>query len=94
MFEIINDVEAVFWFIIGLVFLARGMMATVTYRRYCLIVGVAFMLFGVSDVVEAHTGAWWRPWWLLGWKASCLFVLVFILVGYVRSRRDSTDNHE
>lgn len=26
--------------------------------------------FGVSDLVESQTGAWWSPWWLLAWKAA------------------------
>jgi hypothetical protein len=37
-----------------------------------LIVGTLFVLFGSSDVVEAQTGAWWRPLWLLAWKGVCL----------------------
>lgn len=38
------------------------------------------MAFGVSDIIELQTGAWWRPWWLLLLKAACL--LSFAQTGY------------
>ncbi|MBE7458640.1 MAG: hypothetical protein KJ057_17160 [Phycisphaerae bacterium] len=41
---------------------------------------MTFLAFGASDVVEADTGAWWRPWWLLAWKAACLAVLLTLLI--------------
>gem|GEM_PF-3089523 len=41
---------------------------------------VFLALFGVSDFVEVHTGAWWRPWWLLAWKGDCIFALAGIYV--------------
>jgi hypothetical protein len=37
-----------------------------------------FAFFGLSDLVEVTTGAWWRPWWLLAWKAACLLGLIAI----------------
>jgi hypothetical protein len=47
---------------------------------------IAFTLavFGGSDLVEARTGAWWRPWWLFVWKAACVLVL---LLGFIRYYR-------
>ncbi|MFO0838632.1 MAG: hypothetical protein U1D55_08875 [Phycisphaerae bacterium] len=50
------------------------------------IVASTLVVFGVSDLVEAHTGAWWRPWWLLTWKAACLAVLALTIWPAVRQR--------
>ena len=36
-------------------------------------------LFGLSDIVEIQTGAWWQPWWLLVWKGACISGLVLLL---------------
>jgi hypothetical protein len=30
------------------------------------------VLFGISDLIEIFTGAWWRPWPLLMLKGCCL----------------------
>lgn len=87
MFESLNYIEAVFWAIVGLAFLIRSLSRTNRQRLQSLIAAGAFILFGASDVVEAQTGAWWRPWWLLAWKAACLVVLACLLTGHVRRRR-------
>ena len=47
----------------------------------------ALLMFGVSDVVEAQTGAWYRPWPLLVLKSLC--VLSIAISGWLlwRTRR-------
>ncbi len=86
MFETINYIEAALWDIIGLCFLVVASRRS-EYRSRCVLLGIVFIAFGGSDVVEVQTGAWWRPWWLLVWKASCLAVMVEAAVWYVRRRR-------
>ena len=87
MFESLNYIEAVFWAIIGLVFFIRSLSRTDRQQPQSRIAAGAFILFGVSDLVEVQTGAWWRPWWLLAWKAACLAVLVWLAAGYLRRQR-------
>lgn len=87
MFEIVNYIEAGLWGLFAVGFAVRTRRAGEARGR-CLIAACAFLFFGLSDVVEAHTGAWWRPWWLLAWKASCL--LVFLLLVIDRHRRTRT----
>jgi hypothetical protein len=42
------------------------------------LLAATLVAFGISDVVEAQTGAWYEPWWLLAWKAVCiLLILIF-----------------
>jgi len=78
MFVLSNRIEAALWLVIALamtVAAARG----ARIRFDCTIAAVAFALFGISDLVEAKTGAWWRPWWLLAWKAACVFAFLWLL---------------
>ena len=77
----INLAEAALWGTMALlaIVLAASRRATASYlhtSRLGLVV-LAFTLaaFGASDVVETYTGAWWRPWWLLVWKAACVLCL-------------------
>ncbi len=85
----------------GLFNLAEGtlgiLVALVTLRmpleRRWVVFG-GFIAFGISDFVEIHTGAWWRPWWLLGWKAACLLAFVPPLFQHLRSRDRGGDPDE
>jgi len=56
------------------------------FTSFGWISGVICVLFGVSDLIEARTGAWWRPWWLCCWKAVCLTGMVACFLKYNRDR--------
>ena len=43
---------------------------------------VALFWFGISDFIEARTGAWYRPPGLLLWKAACVAALLHCLFRY------------
>ena len=84
----INYIEAFFWFVIGLVHC--GFLIRPALRGSKLVAACTFFAFGASDLVEMYTGAWWRPWWLLIWKAMCILVLLVLLVRnakYLRASR-------
>jgi hypothetical protein len=71
-----NLIEAGFWIVLGVGLAIGGMRRGRAIARLGLLSGTILCLFGVSDLVEASTGAWWRPWWLLSGKvpaspASC-----------------------
>ena len=87
MFETINYLEAALWCAIGLGFLVRAVRLSAKERGKCAMLGIVFIAFAGSDVLEVQTGAWWRPWWLFVWKAGCLAVMVQQLVQYLRRRR-------
>ena len=86
-FALGNQLEAGFWILIGLIFAATSVWKSGPIRLRCLEAAIALVLFGCSDLVEAHTGAWWRPWWLLVWKAACVLVLAGLTIDYWRRRR-------
>ena len=80
--RVYNQFEAGLWFLIALVLV-------VCYRRrlpqpWRWLLPAAFALFGVSDVIELDTGAWWRPWWLGVMKAACVLVFVLALRAHLR----------
>jgi len=81
-----NYIEGVFWTIVGIVLVIAGQRANRTYRVLSIVASSVLIVFGISDFVEAQTGAWWRPLWLLGWKALCLLVLTWCYWKYRRIR--------
>ena len=78
-FGLANLTEALLWAVMALVCLIRGLTRP-TSRTVFYIAAVTLFLFGLSDVVEVRTGAWWSPWWLLLWKALCVVTLVTLVV--------------
>jgi hypothetical protein len=74
-------------FLIGAGFAVVAWRSTGIARRDCGVAAATLVLFGISDIVEADTGAWYRPWWLLAWKGLCLLVLSWLLWRYMRSLR-------
>lgn len=78
MFEAANYVEAALWVMIAAALAITGVRVPHRRRLSCA-AAIAFCAFGASDLVEARTGAWWRPWWLLVWKGLCIAVLLACL---------------
>lgn len=76
-----NLVEAALWAAMAVVVLVR-------WRRPAgIVLAGALLAFGLSDVVETRTGAWYRPWWLLAWKGVALLAIVTCGVRVARSSR-------
>ncbi len=85
MFQWTNILEGILWLTIGVVVFA------VHRTRAAAGIALALALFGVSDWIEASTGAWWRPWWLLAVKLACVSVLLTSLIVHLRKRRAAND---
>ena len=83
MFQTANYVEAALWCVVGLFFIAHA-IATQRSGRASANAALTFLLFGASDIVEAKTAAWWRPWWLLCWKSACLLSMITLFVKHKR----------
>ena len=84
MFKTGNYIESGLWILIGLVFVVYALRRSGGARRLCSIAAPVFVLFGISDIVEADTGAWYKPWWLFAWKAICVASMVCLLFANVR----------
>lgn len=79
-----NYIESALWFTIALGLLVQSFKLgkSDAYFKICIIASVAFVAFGVSDIIEAQTGAWWRPFSLLVLKASCVLTFVLCFIKY------------
>lgn len=97
-----NLFEAALWFAISAVFFFRGRVRaggsapeSQTMRRELFQLAVAFAAFGLSDIIESRTGAWWAPWWLLALKTVCVLVFLRAFWRYragLRARRKAGVN--
>ncbi|HRX85012.1 MAG TPA: hypothetical protein P5572_08340 [Phycisphaerae bacterium] len=83
MFRTANLIEAAFWIAVGAAFLIVALRRR-QGRASAASAAVVFIAFGVSDIVETTTGAWWRPWWLLVWKGVCVLALLTLFVRWRR----------
>ena len=59
---------------------------TVRRRRILLIAATGFLAFAASDLIEAQTGAWWRPWWLVVLKGSCLATFLGCFIAWRKAQ--------
>ncbi len=88
MSKLFNHLEIFIWAIIGVVTFAIGVTKPRPERRLFFVAAIGLVLFGISDYFESTTGKlWWRPWWLLMWKASCIAVMLVVFGVVLRRRR-------
>ena len=81
-----NYLEAFLWFCFAIGFAVNAGKTSGKTRIHRLITTLIFLLFGGSDIVEVQTGAWWSPWWLFVWKATCILSMVILFWVYLRDR--------
>ena len=87
-FRTINYIEAGVWAVMGVGFAGRALLRRGRGRGACAGAAVVLLAFGLSDIVETRTGAWWHPWWLLVWKGACVLILAGLVARWwVTSRR-------
>ena len=79
-----NLIEAALWFVLGAGLLIYAWLREPHLRPTLRILAITILCFGGSDLVEARTGAWWKPWWLFVWKAACVLVMTACIVRYYR----------
>ncbi len=87
-FVLSNRIEAGFWIVTGIALLVASFRLAGVAAKEARLGALVFAIFGGSDIVEATTGAWWRPWWLLAWKGLCLLALVVLLIRYIKRRKN------
>ena len=77
-----NIIEGFYWLGISLVFFVPALRSREKNRLFCLLGGLAFVSAALSEFCEVHTGAWWKPWWLLVWKISFGPVFILMVIWY------------
>ncbi len=70
--SVFNGCEAALWLVFAVAVTVRYCRSDIGPRRWSQLTAVFFVLFGISDVIEIQTGAWWRPPGLLVLKVICL----------------------
>jgi hypothetical protein len=80
--SLFNYFEAAMWFGVAITLFIRRDKSNPGLTKLAIITSLSFALFGVSDLVEASTGAWWRPLWLLGLKGLCVLSFVCCWIKY------------
>ncbi len=90
--EIANRIEAGIWFVVALILLVRALRSEQHLKRIIMILSGSFIVFGISDLIEAKSGAWWQPLWLLFLKAVCLILFFFGFRAYFRAMKPGSDN--
>lgn len=83
---IFNSIEAAFWISVGMTVWGKNRQPSL-HQRLAQFAAIWFVLFGISDIIEVYTGAWWRPFSLLVFKGACLTALVTCAVVYARTQR-------
>jgi putative Ca2+/H+ antiporter (TMEM165/GDT1 family) len=77
--SVFNLLEALLWAVIGSACLERALSFREGKRKLAALAGAVFLIFALSDVVEAtEYGPWWSRWWLFLWKAACVAALAEI----------------
>lgn len=82
--SLFNYFEAGLWFVIALTIFVRRVKSNPALTKLAMIASLSFALFGISDLVEASTGAWWRPLWLLGLKGLCVLSFACCWIKYYK----------
>ena len=83
-----NAIEAVIWMAGAAWFLFLALRRRTSLKRAFLIFAVTLFVFGISDVIETQTGAWYRPWGLFVLKAICVLFIAGCLAVFFRNRAE------
>jgi hypothetical protein len=84
-----NFIEAGVWFLLSLVLFFYAFRSGKLFKPTLFLLAATLAVFGGSDLVEARTGAWWKPLWLFAWKALCVVALFFGFLRYYRIKKST-----
>lgn len=88
--EVFNAVEAVWWIALAILIASNDLdIAALRGWPQCVLV-IALLTFGISDIIEIKTGAWWRPTSLMVLKLACIaaFIIAVVAVAIRQVRED------
>lgn len=82
-----NRLEAGLWWVVAV---ALAVVACRVPQKERILWGIqafVFAIYGLSDLIESYTGAWWQPWWLLVMKGACIITFVLAMSWYWRLKQ-------
>jgi glycerol-3-phosphate acyltransferase PlsY len=83
-----NVIEAGIWVTLATRFLLYALRRPTSLKKAFLVFSTTLFLFGLSDVIETQTGAWYRPWGLFLMKAICVILILGCLIIFFRNRSE------
>jgi glucose uptake protein GlcU len=83
----INLFEAMLWFAIGMILAYQSRFVAHRFKRLCLVTGITFFMFGLTDIWEIFTRAWFKPPALFVLNAFCVIVLLLCSITYYRRNK-------
>jgi len=83
-----NVIEAIIWFALATWLLCLGLKTRSHLKRTFLVFSVTLYVFGISDIIETQTGAWYRPLGLFLLKVVCVFFISGCLFVLFRNRAE------
>lgn len=87
-YSLFNNIEGVLWLIVAAIIAICTSCNTSQQKAAVILATVAFVLFGLTDFIEAHYEAR-VPLWLYAWKIACgcaIFTSRYTWLGWARFR--------
>ncbi|MGD0383991.1 MAG: hypothetical protein ABSA77_10740 [Thermoguttaceae bacterium] len=78
-----NIIEMAIWAVIAVIILAARFRRQ-KWLSFNLPLGFTFLLFSLSDYIEANIGSYWESGWLFAIKASCVLSMAYHAVKYYK----------
>ena len=76
LLTLFNGGEAILWMALATILAVHSRTASSNLRRASWVAAILLVAFGLSDLIEIQTGAWWQPPALLIFKGLCLVGLI------------------
>ena len=93
--EAFNAIEAAWWIALAILIAMKDLGVTALRGWPRAVLVIALMMFGVSDIIEIWTGAWWRPASLMLFKIVCIVAFIIAVVAITtRARRGRKTNEK
>jgi glycerol-3-phosphate acyltransferase PlsY len=83
-----NVVEAGIWFALATWFLFLAVRRKTSLKRSFLVFALTLFVFGISDIIETQTGAWYKPFGLFLLKAVCVMLIAGCVFVFFRNRTE------
>jgi glycerol-3-phosphate acyltransferase PlsY len=83
-----NVIEAAIWIALATWLLYLTLRTRSHLKRTLFIFSVTLYVFGISDIIETQTGAWYRPLGLFLLKAICVMFIAGCLFVLFRNRAE------
>lgn len=87
---VFNFCESILWISFGCTMFVVTVKSALKRPKVLYVAAITFVVFGISDIIEIYTGAWWQPLWLLIMKVSCIVSFIVCFISYkwnTRNRR-------